>query len=334
MFNNIKMKLRAVLSGIQTITFITPTQDHTSGGIYAIEQFARLIGKPLRTNLVVLNHPPQQLDNVHVFHAPELCSVELPDADAIIMHADCPHGHQFASLPSTKGDRFIFFQGYGTPESPIVLANLRSGFPVIASATWLADEAIKHGASTRFVPYGLDQSIFHCPPSPRSKTIVMMTHFAPWKGTHDGLDALREVRATLNEVQLVFFGNFDPQLPGASFVSRPTHAEVAGLLANASVFVCASWEEGFGMPGLEAMACGAALVTTDTKGSRDYAIHGKTALVSPPRCSNELAANIISLLTEKDLHARISRAGFDLALKWPNWKNAASAFYGAVVDLH
>ena len=35
------------------------------------------------------------------------------------------------------------------------------------------------------------------------------------------------------------------------------------------------------MPGLEALACGTALATTDTKGSRDYALHEKTALDQP-----------------------------------------------------
>ena len=49
----------------------------------------------------------------------------------------------------------------------------------------------------------------------------------------------------------------------------------------AQVFVVGSWFEGFCQPGLEAMACGVPLVTTDNGGCREYAIDGETALVVP-----------------------------------------------------
>jgi GT2 family glycosyltransferase len=51
----------------------------------------------------------------------------------------------------------------------------------------------------------------------------------------------------------------------------------------ARVFAVGSWFEGFCQPGLEALACGVPLVTTDNGGCREYAIDGKTALVVPPR---------------------------------------------------
>ena len=48
------------------------------------------------------------------------------------------------------------------------------------------------------------------------------------------------------------------------------------------MLVLPSWEEGLGLPGIEALACGAALARTDTKGGRDIALDGETALVTPP----------------------------------------------------
>ena len=51
----------------------------------------------------------------------------------------------------------------------------------------------------------------------------------------------------------------------------------------ARVFAVGSWFEGFCQPGLEALACGTPLVTTDNGGCREYAIDGETALVVPPR---------------------------------------------------
>lgn len=48
-----------------------------------------------------------------------------------------------------------------------------------------------------------------------------------------------------------------------------------------------SWYEGFPFPVLEAMSCGAAIVTTN-HGTEDYALNEHNALVVPPKCPAEL----------------------------------------------
>ena len=62
---------------------------------------------------------------------------------------------------------------------------------------------------------------------------------------------------------------------------------------------------------MEAMACRCALVTSDTGGCLDYAINGKTALVSPSRDIEGLSENIIRLLDDKKLLESISQNGHE-----------------------
>jgi glycosyltransferase involved in cell wall biosynthesis len=57
------------------------------------------------------------------------------------------------------------------------------------------------------------------------------------------------------------------------------------------------------------MACRCALVTSDNGGCLDYAINGKTALVSPPRDIDRLSENIIRLMDDKKLLESISQNG-------------------------
>jgi glycosyltransferase involved in cell wall biosynthesis len=59
------------------------------------------------------------------------------------------------------------------------------------------------------------------------------------------------------------------------------------------------------------MACKCALVTTDNGGCRDYSIHGKTALVSPPGNPYKLAQNLIRLLENEELLKTIAQNGYD-----------------------
>ena len=61
---------------------------------------------------------------------------------------------------------------------------------------------------------------------------------------------------------------------------------------------------------MEAMAFGAALVTTDTGGSWDYASDGETALVSPPKQPKQLADNLARILTDEALRIKLAENGF------------------------
>ena len=87
------------------------------------------------------------------------------------------------------------------------------------------------------------------------------------------------------EVRLVGFGTKRPRLPLPydEFFENPPQERLAWLYSRCPIYCCPSWDEGLGMPAMEAMACGAALCTYDNGGCRDYAIDGRTALVAPRR---------------------------------------------------
>jgi glycosyltransferase involved in cell wall biosynthesis len=68
-----------------------------------------------------------------------------------------------------------------------------------------------------------------------------------------------------------------------------------------------SLEEGFGLPALEALACGAALVTTT--GSAMEEVVGDAALVVPPASADALTTAIGRVLDDADLATRLRRAG-------------------------
>jgi glycosyltransferase involved in cell wall biosynthesis len=87
------------------------------------------------------------------------------------------------------------------------------------------------------------------------------------------------------------------------------------------------------MPGLEALVCGAALATTDTKGSRDYALDEETALVTPPQDPGRLADSILRLLGDPDLRARLADgAQRRLAKTYQSWPRAATRFREAIEE--
>jgi glycosyltransferase involved in cell wall biosynthesis len=78
------------------------------------------------------------------------------------------------------------------------------------------------------------------------------------------------------------------------------------------------------MPPMEAMACGAALVTYDNGGCRDYARDGDTALVAPRRDVGALAAQLERLATDATLRARIAAAGTAYVTTAFDWDRAVA----------
>jgi glycosyltransferase involved in cell wall biosynthesis len=306
------------------ITFVTPHQRLTSGGVYAIHQYARLLAaNPNYVVTVAVGKGERE--------AVPGCSVvsleSAPASDVVIYPADL----SFQWLPS--GAPVCFLQGFGTPGNPTVDRNLRRRHPVIASAEWLVWEAKRRGCAAYHVSYGVDRDIFFpgSPAGERDQSVLMMTHSIAWKGTEDGLEALSLVRSEFPNVQVRLFGVHEPHLPDVEFVAAPGRLVVADLMRRSAVFVCSSWEEGFGMPGLEAMTCGAAVATTDTKGSRDYAVDNESALVVPPRQPVRLAQAICTLLERPEVRNALTAGGLRRASLYPTWPESARDFDQSIV---
>ena len=90
--------------------------------------------------------------------------------------------------------------------------------------------------------------------------------------------------------------------------------------------------EGYGLTGLEAMACGTALVSTSYKGVLEYASDGMNALLSPVKDVNGLVRNVQRLFDDDDLRIRIARNGVESVRKNLNWEKAVDKFESVIVN--
>jgi glycosyltransferase involved in cell wall biosynthesis len=152
----------------------------------------------------------------------------------------------------------------------------------------------------------------------------MLHHEYAWKGVADGLTAVARARASGAALTLVGFGVKPPRrpLPYDEFHENPPQETLARLYSSCQVYLCPSWDEGLGMPAMEAMACGAALVTYDNGGCRDYARDGETALVARRRDVDDLGARLARLVGDAALRRRLGDSGRDLITRSFDWDAA------------
>jgi glycosyltransferase involved in cell wall biosynthesis len=96
--------------------------------------------------------------------------------------------------------------------------------------------------------------------------------------------------------------------------------ELRALYGAADVMVFPSIYEGFGLPVLEAMACGTPVITSNATSIPEVA--GDAAVLIDPRSPDELAAALVSVLEDADRAASLRRKGFE-RIKAFTWDRTA-----------
>lgn len=96
--------------------------------------------------------------------------------------------------------------------------------------------------------------------------------------------------------------------------------ELRALYSACRVMVYPALYEGAGLPTLEAMACGAAVITTDTPAIVEMV--GDKARLFSPADFRALAQQIVELLTSPGARQSLSRAGIEHAARF-TWERAA-----------
>jgi glycosyltransferase involved in cell wall biosynthesis len=96
--------------------------------------------------------------------------------------------------------------------------------------------------------------------------------------------------------------------------------DLRALYSSCRAFVYPSLSEGFGLPPLEAMACGAACIVSRIPSIME--VVGEAALTVAPADEAELTRSIIALLRDEDLRRRVADAGRERAATF-SWERTA-----------
>jgi glycosyltransferase involved in cell wall biosynthesis len=158
----------------------------------------------------------------------------------------------------------------------------------------------------------------------QAPVLVSVARLFGAKGHAELLRALAIVRRELPEVRLLVVGEDYPKGSGfgdglkalaaelgvaenAVFTGR--RKDVPSLLAASDVYAMPSIEEPFGLVYAEAMAMRKPVVALDNGGTPEVVEHGKTGLLSPQGDVEKLAQNLLTLLRDPALRARMGERG-------------------------
>jgi glycosyltransferase involved in cell wall biosynthesis len=136
-----------------------------------------------------------------------------------------------------------------------------------------------------------------------------------WKNSE-----LEEILSRLNDRSRIrFLGYVEPE-------------DLPNLYNLAHVFVYPSLYEGFGMPPLEAMACGCAVITSDNSGLRE--VVDNSAIKIDPLNVEEIGEAILDVIRNESLRLQLINRGLERARRftWESCARETLSVYESVID--
>ncbi len=262
----------------------------------------------------------------------DLSGGALPRADVLVATA-WQTAEAMAGAPARCGRKVYVVYDYehlmtaGPDIRARIEATYRMPYTLVATSA-IVEETIRRcgGAPVATIPCGVDFAAFGLDVALDQRaplTVGFPARAEAFKGTADAAAAAELLRARYgDQLRVAAFGSSNPGLPGwIEWHQYPSQAELRRFYNGQAVFMVPSHYEGWGLPGVEALACGAALVTTDNGGCRDYAMDGRTALVVPPGQPGALADAVARMFGDDALRVRLAQAGHGFVQRY-TWDGA------------
>jgi glycosyltransferase involved in cell wall biosynthesis len=120
-------------------------------------------------------------------------------------------------------------------------------------------------------------------------------------------------------------------LSNVTLIKPKNDEEIAYFMNISHIFISTSWWEGFGLPALEAMACGCAVILTDAGGVNEYAIPNENCLMFEPKDQVQLVNHISTLVANPQLLKSLSENGIRKANEF-SWERSAQQLLNCTIN--
>jgi len=175
----------------------------------------------------------------------------------------------------------------------------------------------------RVIPNGVDLSLFSPGEKEPTPTILFVGTYHNRKRGKLLAEVFRdEVLPRVADARLWMVCSDAPAMPGVEVLGRLSTAELTDRFRRAWVFCLPSTYEGFGVPYIEAMASGTAVIATPNPGANEVLGGGAHGIVTK---DDELGTSLVRVLTDPQHRASLEEKGLARSNEY-DWDRVAGAY--------
>jgi len=292
------------------VTLIYPLKIHTGNPLYALRKW-------VAAAIDHLHHTQKELyyradPEVAVLVVREISTRYVPPADAIVA-VGWQTAEPIAELPADRGQKFYLLQSFETyfGNRRRVLQTYRLPLTKIAISDWILAELQKigqEGVGPLKNAVNPQEFFIEKIGAERPIDILFMYHPHRIKAPREGLRILQKLKRGYPSLQAVLVAPRSPvhRIPNWIKVKiRPDISVLRKLYNQSKLFLHTSHWEGWGLPVMEAMACGAAVVAATNRGVAEFLIHGENALLAAPGDKARLGQHCRTLLDNPEQRKKL-----------------------------
>ena len=306
------------------ITFVLRNICIAGGVISVINMANELILMGIEVSVVV-THPDKKITGIKMLFEPILLSSavnvtrHMPQSDIYVATLWTTAFYVHKITKNNKSTACYFVQDYEVNfvQSKVMKAKVRKTYQILknkfAKTKWLVEMMNSEGCQCHKINPAIDLNIFY--PLKRKENscvgiLAMNRSSTVRRGSRILLESLKIVKERYPDVDIQLFGEraYDAGFD-FEFLGRLSHSELADYYRKTDIYVDTSSFHGFGRPGVEALACGCALVSTDSGRVREYAIDGENCLLVRAGDSEDVAEKIMKLIKDQQLRETLRRNG-------------------------
>ena len=195
----------------------------------------------------------------------------------------------------------------------------------IYTVSKFASEKLKrvYNVDAKVIPNAVDDKIFYYK-SHKDNEIANITiigsESAEFKRIQNIINAINIIKNKGYKIKLNWITPTEPKKnKDIKAIVNPKQKIIGDILRNTDIYICASIYESFCLPVLEAMTCGAAIITTNNGGNMDFVKDNENAILIKKDNIDDIVNKIEILLNDKELRKKFTQKGLEIARKF-SWK--------------
>jgi GT2 family glycosyltransferase/glycosyltransferase involved in cell wall biosynthesis len=325
------------------VCFILPELAQGVGGLHAIVDLNNyLILNGLKSRIIILGEDPNKQNKFREYSLSTPIYIQTQEqllnlqsiTSKIVVSTLFTTNLPAARFAASQGATLVnFVQGYeaifeGGRHAASVINTYKTSSYILVTSNWLQSKLsqFRSSDSITLLPLGIDLNTFNTLDRKKSDTsnrlkVTLVIRSSPDKGQ----STLVEIAIALaDQVDLTIIApnNFPNPLDdknsngsNLTFIKLPiTRDQMALVFKNTDIYVDASLHEGFGLIPLEAMACGAVVICSDSGGVNEYLKNGSNGiLVSDVNKAEKYIEAILALKNNRDELKKLQLGGIETA---------------------